>query len=201
MGTHMFGPATVWRRVAAPVIFATLLAGCGASNFNRSDAISSLQAAGATSAEATCIADTLIQRESLDSADPRSAESAQDRLNLLSANEHCVSTEVLPTVDSGVEPSVDEAASPDVVELATSTGGLEQVEAEATAAVAELLTSTPAELRSGAIARLISLGNSEAVATCVVDNLIAQDAVEVISSDDLGLSLDIREASAIAACA
>lgn len=176
-----------------------VLAACGASNFDRADAISALQSSGATNPQATCIADTLIEMGELGSADPRAVASDQDRENLSVAHERCVATEVLPEFDVEVTDLDAEPPSSALGEPVVSGGGFEEVEAEATAEV-ETLTSSPEELREDAINKLVGLGRSESNATCVVDNLLAQGATDIVTSVDLGLGLDIREASAFAAC-
>lgn len=195
MARSSFTNAQLW----CIAILAIALTACGASNFDRADAISTLQTAGATTSQATCIADTLITRDQLDAADPRSATSPEEVDSLSAAKNFCVTTEVLPTYEVEVELNADEAAIAALSEGAAS-DDYEEIETRAAEAVAQILAGDPEVLRQKAINRLIVLGRNEENATCVVDYLVAQQATDILISADLGLGLDIREASAFAAC-
>ena len=165
---------------------------CGAANFDRADAITSLQTSGASAPEATCIADRLLASGQLDAADPRASESPENREALVLANQECLTVEVLPELELVTETTIPSAAS-------NRPGGEED---EETSPV-PLDPNDPALLelqRQSAISQLMSFGRSTANATCIVDQLIAAEAAHVLDGEQFGLGLDPAEAAAFAAC-
>lgn len=181
------------QRVYVPFLIglvAIVLSACGVANFDRADAITSLQASGATLAEATCIADRLVEVGELDAADPRITGGADGRESLLLANQQCVTVEVLPEVELAVETTV--AANP----TANRPGNDPQAADTADQNALESLVAR----RQSAIAQLRSFGRSMENATCIVDQLIAAEADGVFEDDQFGLGLDTAEAAAFATC-
>lgn len=166
---------------------------CGAANFDRADAVTSLQSAGASAPEATCIADRLLAADQLEAADPRASVSDEAREILLLANQECVSVEVLPELELVTETTIPSAA-------ASRPGGAED-DSDATPTEVDLNDPALLELqRQSAISQLMNFGRSNSNATCIVNQLIAAEAAYVLDSDQFGLGLDPAEAAAFAAC-
>ena len=188
-----------FRLIAALAAIAIGATACGgAEPIDRTSAIIALETTGATTAEATCIADTLVLLDELDAADPRIERGDVERDALVNARNRCI----IPEAEIEVAGQQVEAASESgfTVERPIEQGSeFEAVESELDAA---LEAAGPlSELRTEAIANLVRLGRSLDNATCVVDHIISAEADHVVLvADTFGLGLEPIEASAFVAC-
>lgn len=179
-----------------------LLVGACGSALERDDAVAALLDAGATSTEATCMADSLLVLGELDLADAQAALSPRDKDILLDTKRGCQgSTDVIRT---GVRTEVLSGSEVSSVEPGGDTAFIgDEVNEEFTGASLDLADAGDAA--EDAIARgtkvLKILGRSEPFVSCVVDELVAIDAVDVMLNDDFGSGLSPLEANAYAACA
>ena len=187
--------------LVAAVAVCLVLGACG-SALDRDDAVAALLDAGATSTEASCMADSLLVLDELDLADAQVVLSERDKAILLDTKDRCqgsigvtqsgVSTEVLSGSDaSRVEPGGGAAfmGDDDDEEFTGAGSDAEDAGDSAEAAIA----------RGTEVLKI--LGRSDRFATCVVDELVAIDAIDVMLSDDFGSGLSPLEANAYAACA
>ena len=169
-----------------------VVAACGASNFDRVDAITSFQTSGASAAEATCMADTLIGLGDIDAADPRVALSDESRENLAISTSRCITVDVLGENEIAPRESAP-APTSNLPSTPFDIGG--QGQAANTVAPEDM-----DRVREEAIASLRGFGRSLRNATCVVDQLITIEAEYLLSDPAFGLGLDPVEASAMAFC-
>ena len=187
-------------KVASVVAVAMLaFSSCGASNFGRADAITSLQTSGATLPQATCIAGTLLAMDQLEAADPRTGTTDSDQEALSSANERCVSTEVLPAFEVEVDDVQSTLPNPEVAPPPARLNEL-QLDEEGDFFEAAISSEELEAQGAAAVEMLMSLGRTETNAECVIDHLLELEAIELLTSPELGLGLDPREASALAVC-
>ena len=179
-----------------------LLVGACGSALDRDDAVAALLDAGATSTQASCMADSLLVLDELDLADAHAALSQRDKEILLDTKRRCqgttdatrtgVSAEVLSGSEvSSVGPVVGTAFMGDEDNEELSGMGLERADDED--------ATEPAIARGAEVLKI--LGRNERFVTCVVDVLVAIDATDVMLDEDFGSGLSPLEANAYAACA
>ena len=190
-------------RLCVLVVASVCIAACGgAGTLGRDDAIVALQTTGASVAEATCLADTLLILGELDAADPQNERGHQEREALVAATNRCLTGE--PDSDVDVEVAGTQFVDPEDSELGVvssanrrSNGAFEEEDGAASAGQASL---GEAEIRVDAIETLVSLGRSMDNATCVVDHIVQSGGLAVAGGANFGLGLDPLEAAAFAAC-
>lgn len=196
-GTPMSNRSIV---LVVAVAVALFVGACG-SALERDDAVAALLDAGATSTEAACMADALLILDELDLADARASLSERDKDLLLDTKRRCqgstettrtgVSTEVLSGSEvSSVEPGGGASSIGDEYDDEFAAVGTEPAPAvdDHEAAIA----------RGTEVLRI--LGRKGRFIRCVVDELVAIDAVDVMLDEDFGAGLSPLEANAYAAC-
>ena len=178
-----------------------LVVGACGSALERDDAVAALLDAGATSTEAACMADSLLILDELDLADARTSLSQRDKDVLLDTKRRCqgsaevtrtgVSTEVLSGSEvSSVGPGGGTTSIGDEDDEELTEMGLEPADA-VDAAEAAIARGTEV---------LKILGRNDRFVRCVVDELVAIDAVDVMLDEDFGAGLSPLEANVYAAC-
>ena len=176
------------RRHAVTVLVALFaLAACGGDEFGRAEAIASLTATGLSSAEFTCVADSLAAGGELSAADPNQSRGELERDALVAAMSHCVTPE---TAEAREEASIRVQRQVDEDPEGTPIDGPASANRGEEALV----------YRAEAIAHLGLAGRSTENARCIVDQLIAANADDVLIDPAFGLGLDPREANAFATC-
>jgi len=187
-------------RLALVVVASLAVAACGgADTLDRVEAIAALETTGVTTAEATCVADSLAILGELDAADPRIDRGPSERDALVTAMNRCVGSQPETEV-AGLQLEIEPAASSslDAFAIENVTNGEEpETESELSAITAE----DESEIRDGAIETLVGLGRSTDNASCIVDRIIAAGAPVVVVAVEFGLGLHPLEADAFAACA
>ncbi len=188
-----------FRIVAASIGLALVATACGAAgSLDRADAIAALETTGVTTAEATCMADSLLLLDELDAADPRIERGESERDALVSARNRCVGGAPDIEVAGVQQESVTDSGF--TVERPTVQGSeLEEFEIERDESLEAV--GSVSELRTDAIAHLVRVGRSLDNATCVVDHILASgDDHLVLVIDTFGLGLEPIEATAFVAC-
>ena len=185
-------------RVYPVVLLVALVASAcaGTDAFDRTAAISALESTGVSSAEATCIADSLVALDELDAADPRIERGPEERDAFVSARNRCVGQ--TPEIEvAGAQVGVTSEAG---LAIERSNTNAEIEEDELFSGQALDTAGSTEEIRIQAIERLRELGRSDQNATCIVDHIILSGAIEPLVAPELGLGLVPIEATAFVAC-
>ena len=187
------------RIVAASIGVALVATACGgAESLDRADAIVALESTGVTTAEATCMADSLLLLDELDAVDPRIERGESERDALVGARNRCVGG--APNIEVAGVQQESATESGFTVERSTPQGSeLEEFEIEQDDSLE--LAGSRTQLRTDAIAQLVRVGRSLDNATCVVDHILAaEDDHLVLVVETFGLGLEPIEAPAFVAC-
>ncbi len=171
-----------------------VLFGCG-EQFTRDEAVAVLELSGTSTAEATCMADTLLVLGRLDAADPSYELDDGDREALRTAYGRCESGEELGAEGGR---AILEDSDPDLD--VDEPGPLEADSAVLGATVLAAPDDIEA-LAADARARLVGLGRSQEFADCVVERMVAIEAYDVLEDPYLGLGASPVEADVFAGCA
>ena len=191
------------RHVCAAVVFVLLVAACSQGDtLDRSIAIEALQTTGVNEAEATCLADTLIQLDELDAADPRMERGLAEREAFIAARTRCV-TAAPDTEVAGAQ--LTNQQNPPGLEAQSGVFGALQTDSEERVLSNELRDDQQMDgsfegLRSTAILALERFGRSSENATCVVNHIVGSGGVDIVEAPSFGLGLNTVEAVAFAEC-